>query len=107
MKLNAVSEETRAVTERGLLPCQHFDRTICDLTLYSIDTHFQQQTSFENIVRKGKIAHNEQFLLFPQCFQLNWITVSPHVHIFDILSLFAVELEEPKIGISGKRLTRV
>ena len=23
----------------------------------------------ENIVGKGEIAHNEQFLLFPQCFQ--------------------------------------
>ena len=23
----------------------------------------------ENIVEKGEIAHNKQFLLFPQCFQ--------------------------------------
>ena len=30
----------------------------------------QQQTVFENIVGKGEIAHNEQFLLFPQCFLL-------------------------------------
>ena len=30
--------------------------------------------------------------------------VSPLVHIFDIGSLFAAELEEPKIGISGNRL---
>ena len=29
-------------------------------------------------------------------------TVSQFVHIFNIISLFAVELEEPKIGISGK-----
>ena len=33
------------------------------------------------------------------------MTVSLIVHIFDIISLFAVELEEPKIGISGKGLT--
>ena len=33
---------------------------------------------------KGEIARNELFLLFPQCF---------------------VELEEPKIGLSGKGLT--
>ena len=59
----------------------------------------QQQTAFENIVGKGEIAHNEQFLLFPQCFQHNQITVSPFVHIFDIKSLFAIELEEPKIGM--------
>ena len=62
----------------------------------------QQQRAFENIVGKGEIACNDQFLLFPQCFQLNQITVSPFVHIFDIKSLFAAELEEPKIGISGK-----
>ena len=63
---------------------------------------YLQQTTFENIVRKGEIACNEQFLLFPQCFQLNQITVSPFVHIFDIVSLFAIESEEPKIGQSGK-----
>ena len=31
--------------------------------------------------------------------------VSPFVHIFDI-SLFAAEFEKPKIGISGKGLTK-
>ena len=51
----------------------------------------------ENIVGKGEIAHNEQFLLFPQCFSLNQITVSPFVHSFDIMSLF--EMEDPKICI--------
>ena len=61
----------------------------------------QQQTAFENIVGKGEIACNEQFLLFPQCFQLYQINVTPFVHIFDIKSLFAVELKEPKIGIPG------
>ena len=65
----------------------------------------QQQTAFENIVGKGGIARDEQFLLFPHCFLLSQITVSPFVHIFDITSLFAFELEEPKIGISGKALT--
>ena len=66
---------------------------------------YQQQTAFENIVEKGEIARNEQFLLFPQCFLLNQIIVSQFVHIFDIISLFAAKLEEPKIGISGKGLT--
>ena len=64
-----------------------------------------EQTAFENIVGKGEIARNEQFLLFPQCFQLNQITVSPYVHIFDIISLFAIELNKPKIGISDEGLT--
>ena len=53
---------------------------------------------------KGEIARSEQFLLIPQCFQLNQIFVFPFVHIFDIISLFAIELEEPKIGVSGKGL---
>ena len=53
---------------------------------------------------KGEIARNEQFLLFPQCFQLNQIIVSLFVQIFDIISLFAAEVEEPKIGLSGKGL---
>ena len=56
-------------------------------------------TAFENIVGKGEIARNEQFLLLPQCFLLDQIIVSPCVHIFDIISLFAAELEDPDIGI--------
>ena len=61
----------------------------------------QQQTVFENIVGKGEIARNEQFLLSPQCFLRNQIIV----HTFDIITLFTAELEEPKVGISGKGLT--
>ena len=68
-----------------------------------IFTH-QQQTAFENIVGKGEIARNEQFLLFLQCFLLNQIIVSQFVHISDIISLFAAELKKPKIGISDKGL---
>ena len=64
----------------------------------------QQQTAFENIEGNEEIACNKQFLLLPQCFLLNQITVSPFVHIFDNISLFAAELEEPKIGILGKGL---
>ena len=58
-----------------------------------------QHTTFENIVGKEEIARNEQFLLFPQCFLLNQKIVCPFVHIFDIISLFTAELEEPKIGM--------
>ena len=64
----------------------------------------QQQTAFENIVRKEEIARNEQFLLFPECFQLNQKIIPPFVNIYDIISLFATELEEPKIGMSGTEL---
>ena len=64
----------------------------------------EQQTSFENMVGKGEIAHSKQFLLFPQCFLHNQITVSPFVHIFYIISLLTAESEWPKIGMEGKRL---
>ena len=37
-------------------------------------------------------------------FLLNQIIVFQFVHIFDFISLFAAELEEPKIGTSGKGL---
>ena len=53
----------------------------------------KQETAFENNVGKGEIAHNEQFLLFPQYFLLNQITVYLFVHIFDIIYLFAAESE--------------
>ena len=56
-------------------------------------------------MEKEEIARNEQFLLFPQCFLLNQKNISPFVNILDIISLFAVELEAPKIGISSKGLT--
>ena len=64
----------------------------------------QQQAALENIVGKGEIARNEQFLLFPQCFLLNQIIASPFVHTFHIISLFAAEFEEPEFGIPGKEL---
>ena len=55
----------------------------------------QLQTAFENIAGRGEIARNEQFLLFPQCFQLKDV----RSNIFDITFLFAAEFEEPKIGM--------
>ena len=58
----------------------------------------QQQTAFENVGKK-EIAHNKQFLLFPQCFLLNQKIVSPSLNIYHMKSLFAAELEELKIGI--------
>ena len=39
---------------------------------------------------------------FSQCFLLNHIIVSPFVHIFDIISLFAFELEELKLAYQVK-----
>ena len=54
---------------------------------------------------KEEIARNEQFLLYPQFFLHKQKIISPFVNIFDIVSLLAAELEEPKIGMSGKGST--
>ena len=57
-------------------------------------TH-QQQTAFESIVGKGEMAHNEPFLLIPQCFLLNQITVSLNFSFFLTSYLnFSAELED-------------
>ena len=42
-----------------------------------------QYKSFENTLGKGEIAHNEQFLLFPQCF----------LQVFEIFLLFSQNLK--------------
>ena len=67
-------------------------------TLYFIDSHFNAST-IDSFWKR-----NKQFLLFPQCFLLNQKILSLFFNIFYIIPLFAVELEEPEIGMWGKRL---
>ena len=55
-------------------------------------------------MEKEEIACYKQFLLFPQFFQLNQKILSSIVYISDIISLFAAELEEPKVDMWGKVL---
>ena len=57
--------------------------------------------SKEIIMGKEEIAHNKQFLLFPKCLLLNQKIVCSFVSIFDIISVLAAELQEPKIGMWG------
>ena len=45
-----------------------------------------QQTTFENIVAKGEITHDEQFHLWPQCFQL-YLTIN--LSLMEIFQDFA------------------
>ena len=67
-------------------------------------THFDASATdtFEKIVGKGEIACYEQFLLLQQCFLPNQITVSPFVHIFDIVSLFGAEFEKLELAYQVK-----
>ena len=59
-------------------------------------------TAFENIVEKKEIAHNQQFLLFQQCFLYNQIIVS-HLSIF-LVSYFHLLLNwnSPKFAYKVK-----
>ena len=72
-----------------------------------MDTRFEAAKT--DILRKHcgnrtNCSKKNKFLLYPQCFPLNQVTVPPFVHIFDIVSLFAAEFEEPEIGVSVKGL---
>ena len=62
----------------------------------------QQQTAFEKIVEKEEIARNKQFPLLPKCFLSNQRLVSSFVNVYDIIPLFAAELESPKLAYEVK-----
>ena len=60
----------------------HLCQGLISFTPYILILTHKKQRVFENIVGKGEIARKEQFLLFPQCFLLYQVTVSPFDHIF-------------------------
>ena len=69
---------------------------------FFIDTQHQQQTAFENIEGKEEIAHDEQFLLFPQCFLLIR-KLYPHLSIFLISYLYLLLYwKSPKVACEVK-----
>ena len=43
--------------------------------------------TFEKLVAEGEIAYNEQFLLLPQCFELNFVSLNFHLIRFSIYLL--------------------
>ena len=100
LKISLILKNDRSCTRQKSF---HLPACIdCTFTPQILILTHKQWRAFENIVENGEIARKEQFLLFPHFFLLNQIIVSPFVHIFDIISLFATELEDPKIGILGK-----
>ena len=57
------------------------------LNISHLQTHFDAiaaETTFENIVAKGEIARDEQFPLWPQCFQLYLTVKISLVEIFQV-----------------------
>ena len=65
----------------------------------------QQQTAFIKHCGKQRNCSSRAISSFPTMFSLQSDNCTSFAHIFDIIFLFAAELEEPKIGISGKALT--
>ena len=61
--------------------------------------------SFENTVGKGEIARNEQFLLFPRCFQKFWLNFLPISSNLILSSANSFSLEESSIYRLGKGYT--
>ena len=78
-------------------------------TCRRFSTHLQQ-TTFDNNMANGEIAHNEQFLHLPQCFQLYLITISFFVEIFPYfcLAIFKVFCcRFPVLGKGSKRFNPI
>ena len=60
------------------------------------------QTTFENILAKGEIAHNEQFLLWPQCFQLYLSIKLSFIEIFQVFVTMFSKLSAADFLYVGK-----
>ena len=56
---------------------------------------------FQNTVGKGEIAHNEQFLLFPQCFSTRLDNFLPFSSNLKLSSANCFNLDQSKILSSG------
>ena len=69
------------------------------LTLSQISPGFYMSavSLLKNNVEKGEIAHNEQFLLFPQCFSISIGEFSSISSNLGLLSANSLSLEKSKI----------
>ena len=62
--------------------------------------------TFENIVAKGEIAHDDQFPLLPQCFQIYLMIKLSFTEIFHIFSIILFKLVCCRIVVCGKGLRK-
>ena len=72
------------------------------LTLYSIDTYFNTSTTdnfLKTLWEKKKLLVTSNFFFSHNVFYSIRKLYPPFVNIFDIISLFDAELEQPKIGM--------
>ena len=64
-------------------------------------THLQQ-TNFENIEAKEEIAYDDQFLLWPQCFQLYSVIVLSFMKMFNVFDYMFSESPAADLLYEGK-----
>ena len=73
-------------------------------TLSNTHREASQQMTFENNLAKGEIAHDEKYLLLPQCFQLKPIIILSFIGIFSICSKSSAIALSPIQQFCGRRL---
>ena len=71
---------------------------------YHFHTSRQQQTTFEKSVAKGEIAHDEQFLLWPHCFQLYLTIKLTFIEIFQVFVTVFFEVVRYRFVVCEKVL---
>ena len=71
----------RGSSQQNTITVVNKGAVLCEKGLNSFQTIpcFYMYTSFENTLGKSEIARDEQFLLFPQCFQPIWRPIC-HFH---------------------------
>ena len=62
-----------------------------------------QQTTIENIVAKGEIAQNKQFLHLPQCLKLFAVIIPSFIEIFRFFANMLSKLSVADLLYVGKR----
>ena len=82
-------------------PCSSFSRSFPTYIL--ILTHLQL-TIFENIVTKGEIAQNEQFLLLPQCFHFFSVIIPTIIENFSYFLVDILKVVCSRCVVCGKGL---
>ena len=97
---------THVCRQRGLsqMPTGHTCvKTKRILTLYSIDAHYDTSTTDRFRKHCGKTRNcNEQFILFPQCFLLIQIILSPFLHILTSYLYLLLKLKSLKLAYQVK-----
>ena len=97
---NIISAKSRQPVHLSKLSWSSFNPLLHRYSFWSINNRQLLKTFWE----KEKLLVTSNFSISHNVFYSIKTIVSPFVHILDIISLVALELEEPKIGISGKRL---